>query len=65
MTRNTLTFDEIDGRTTITTITTIVRYSSTAARDAALRTGRAGGMEAGYARLDAMLAGQLADAAAR
>ena len=34
------------------TITTTVRYSSREARDAALQTGMAQGMEAGYERLD-------------
>lgn len=44
---------ETNGRTTLTTT---VIYSSTSARDAALNSGMAGGMEAGYARLDAILA---------
>ncbi|RJF93963.1 SRPBCC family protein [Sphingomonas cavernae] len=43
-----------------TTLVTTVIYSSTAARDAALRSGMAGGMETGYARLDAIFAERLA-----
>jgi uncharacterized protein YndB with AHSA1/START domain len=43
---------ERDGRTTLTT--TVV-YSSTAARDAALRTGMTEGMEMSYAKLDDLL----------
>jgi uncharacterized protein YndB with AHSA1/START domain len=43
---------ERDGRTTLTT--TVV-YSSTAARDAALRSGMTEGMEMGYVNLDALL----------
>ena len=37
------------------TITTTVRYSSREARDAALQTGMASGMEMGYERLDELL----------
>lgn len=37
------------------TITTTVRYSSREARDAALQTGMASGMEMGYGRLEEML----------
>ena len=37
------------------TITTTVRYSSRAARDAALKTGMTTGMEAGYERLEQLL----------
>ena len=37
------------------TITTTVRYSSRAARDAALQTGMASGMEMGYERLESLL----------
>ena len=37
------------------TITTTVRYSSRAARDAALQTGMASGMEMGYERLETLL----------
>ena len=38
-----------------TTLTTTVVYSSTAARDAALRAGMTDGMEMGYANLDTLL----------
>jgi uncharacterized protein YndB with AHSA1/START domain len=38
-----------------TTLTTTVRYSSRAARDAALKTGMTTGMDAGYERLDQLL----------
>lgn len=48
-------FTEHDG---ITTVIQVVRYASEAARDGALRTPMAEGMEAGFARLDAMLANQ-------
>jgi uncharacterized protein YndB with AHSA1/START domain len=48
----TMTLAEQDGRTTLTTT---VAYSSTAARDAALRSGMTDGMEMGYANLDALL----------
>ena len=48
----TMTLTERDGRTTLTT--TVV-YSSTAARDGALRSGMTEGMEMGYAKLDALL----------
>ncbi len=48
----TQTLAERDGRTTLTTS---VVYSSTAARDAALKTGMTEGMEMGYANLDALL----------
>jgi len=37
------------------TITTTVRYSSRAARDAAIQTGMTSGMEMSYERLDALL----------
>src|SRR5437899_1516525 len=43
---------EKDGKSTITTT---VRYASREARDAALQTGMAQGMEAGYERLDDLL----------
>ncbi|MET7398094.1 SRPBCC domain-containing protein [Dactylosporangium sp. NPDC005572] len=52
-TRNTVTFTEHDGRTTITTT---VRYPSQEARDAALASGMKEGMDAGYAGLDTYLA---------
>lgn len=48
----TQTLAERDGRTTLTT--TVV-YSSTAARDAALKTGMTDGMEMSYAKLDSLL----------
>jgi len=44
---------EADG---VTTMTMTVRYSSEAAREAALTTGMTSGMEMSYARLDALLA---------
>jgi uncharacterized protein YndB with AHSA1/START domain/catechol 2,3-dioxygenase-like lactoylglutathione lyase family enzyme len=53
-TRNTTTFSELDGRTTITTS---IVYPSPAARDAAVASGMREGMDAGYASLDAYLAG--------
>src|SRR5690606_982077 len=49
----TTTFDDRAGTTVVTTL---VRYASEAARDGALRTGMADGMEAGYQRLDDVLA---------
>lgn len=49
----TVTLAEQDGRTTMTTT---VRYSSKEAREAMLATGMTGGMEAGYVRLDALVA---------
>jgi uncharacterized protein YndB with AHSA1/START domain len=49
----TVMLTEKDGRTTMTTT---VRYSSKEAREAMLATGMTGGMEAGYARLDALVA---------
>jgi uncharacterized protein YndB with AHSA1/START domain len=48
-------FAEADG---MTTVTQIVRYASEAARDGALKTPMAEGMEAGFARLEALLANQ-------
>jgi len=51
-TRNTLTFTEHAGRTTITTM---IRYPSREARDAALHSGMREGMDATYAGLDAYL----------
>lgn len=54
---NTLTLVEEAGRTTLTTN---IIYSSTETRDAALNSGMAGGMEAGYARLDTIFAGSFA-----
>lgn len=53
----TAVFTERDGRTTLTT--TVV-YSSREARDAALQSGMAEGMEMGYQTLDAFLADQIA-----
>lgn len=49
----TTVFKETRGRTTVTTT---VLYASKEARDGALRTGMADGLEAGYARLDELLA---------
>lgn len=49
----TVTLAERDGRTIMTTT---VRYSSKEAREAMLATGMTGGMEAGYVRLDALVA---------
>lgn len=51
-TLNTVVFAEQEGRTTITTT---VRYPSTAARDAALRTGMKDGMSMSFDRLAAYL----------
>jgi uncharacterized protein YndB with AHSA1/START domain len=48
----TQTFTERGGKTTLTMV---IRYPSTQARDAALATPMASGMEAGYARLDDLL----------
>lgn len=42
----------------VTTVTQIVRYASEAARDGALKTPMAEGMEAGFARLEFLLADQ-------
>ncbi|GGM25013.1 SRPBCC domain-containing protein [Dactylosporangium sucinum] len=52
-THNTVTFTERAGRTTITTM---IRYPSQQARDAALGSGMQQGLDAGYAGLDAYLA---------
>lgn len=49
----TLTLSETDGRTTLTTA---VLYPSVETRDAMLNSGMAEGMEAGYQRMDALLA---------
>ncbi len=49
----TLLLSEKDGRTTATNT---ILYSSKAARDGALKSGMEQGMEAGYARLDELLA---------
>ncbi len=48
-------FVEKDG---VTTVTQVVRYASEAARDGALATPMAEGMEAGFQRLDSLLAKQ-------
>lgn len=48
----TTTFDERDGRTTVTTT---VLYSSPAARDAVLKTGMMEGWSQGHERLDTLL----------
>lgn len=50
---STAEFSEAGG---VTTVTTTVLYSSSAARDGAMATGMADGMESGYQRLDAVLA---------
>lgn len=50
-TRVTQSFEEKDGRTILTMV---IVYSSQAARDGALAVPMLDGMEAGYARLDAM-----------
>ncbi len=52
----TMLLDETDGRTNMQMT---VAYSSLAARDGALQTGMADGMEFGYANLDALLAEQV------
>ncbi len=49
----TVTFDEIDG---ITTVATTIKYATKADRDDALSTGMTDGMEMNYKRLDEMLA---------
>ncbi|MEJ2502688.1 MAG: SRPBCC family protein [Gemmatimonadota bacterium] len=49
----TVTFDERDG---VTTVTTLVDYGTKASRDAALGTGMTDGMEVSYKNLDALLA---------
>src|SRR6267378_1311447 len=49
------TFTDIVEKKGKSTITTTVRYSSRAARDAALKTGMTTGMEAGYERLEQLL----------
>lgn len=51
----TLVTTEIVEKNGKTTITTMVRYASREARDAALQTGMAEGMEAGYQRLEELL----------
>lgn len=50
---NTTTFDEHDS---VTSVITIVEYSSRAARDGALGTGMEAGMAEGFGRLDEVLA---------
>lgn len=51
-TRVTTLFTEANG---VTTVTMTIRFTSLEARDGARATGMTDGMEAGYARLDAML----------
>jgi len=51
----TIVSTEIVEQNSKSTITTTVRYASREARDAALQTGMAQGMEAGYERLDDLL----------
>jgi uncharacterized protein YndB with AHSA1/START domain len=53
----TITFDEADG---VTTLTSLIDFGSKAARDAALKTGMTDGMEQSYQLLDRLLAGQTA-----
>jgi uncharacterized protein YndB with AHSA1/START domain len=53
----TIEFIEKDGRTTVVHT---IRYASKEARDGALATGMTTGMEAGYERLDALLADERA-----
>ncbi len=50
----TLTFQETDLGTTVTTL---IEYASTKARDEALATGMGAAMEMGYCRIDELLAG--------
>jgi uncharacterized protein YndB with AHSA1/START domain len=50
--RVTTTFDEADGRTSVTMV---MRFASQEARDAALATGMAQGVEASYARLERLV----------
>jgi uncharacterized protein YndB with AHSA1/START domain len=50
----TVTFDEADG---ITTLTSLIDFGSKEARDAALKTGMTDGMEMSYQLLDRLLAG--------
>lgn len=52
-TLNTLVFSEVGARTVMTLN---VRYATKETRDAAMQSGMMGGMEAGYSRLDDMLA---------
>ena len=49
----TVTFDEIDG---ITNVTTSIKYASKADRDEAFATGMTEGMEMNYKQLDEVLA---------
>lgn len=50
----TLTFQETDSGTTVTTL---IEYASTEARDEALATGMGAAMEMGYCRIDELLVG--------
>jgi uncharacterized protein YndB with AHSA1/START domain len=50
----TVTFDEADG---ITNVTTLMKFASQADRDAAMATGMTDGMEMSYKALDGVLAG--------
>ncbi|QDT35728.1 SRPBCC domain-containing protein [Stratiformator vulcanicus] len=50
----TITFQEMDRRTTVTTV---IEYASTKARDEALATGMGAAMEMGYCRIDELLVG--------
>ncbi len=49
----TITFQDVDG---VTTVATLVEYASKEARDAALATGMTASMEQGYCRIDDLLA---------
>jgi uncharacterized protein YndB with AHSA1/START domain len=51
----TLTFDEADG---VTTVTSLIDFGSKEARDAAVKTGMTDGMEMSYQLLDRLLADQ-------
>jgi uncharacterized protein YndB with AHSA1/START domain len=61
-TLNTIALSEKDG---ITTVTNTILYPSKEARDAALKTGMKEGVDAGYKRLDKLLAALAAQAKAK
>ena len=52
MTNNTVTFEEIDGKTTMTGV---IEYPSAEIRQMVLDTGMTGGMDTSYDRLDSLL----------
>lgn len=56
----TVTFDETDG---VTTMTSLMEYASKRDRDAALSTGMTDGMEMSYAQLDTLLTSTASDGA--